>query len=600
MSKINKSIVRIIFAYIIGFVVITALILGYVWIDKEYSQFNEEAKALRDEYITNQKSILKNEVNGAVKYIDFEKSETEIRLKEDIRNRTYEAYSIAMNIYNENKGIKSDNEIKKMIVDVLRPIRFNNGRGYFFIDTLEGESVLYPVYADLEGKSLIDLQDENGNYIEQEEIKLIKNKKEGFITAYWKKPNPTDEKSYAKITFVKLFKPYNWTIGTGEYIDDVEKNVQDKVCQRISQMRFGQNNDQYIFIIDYQGIEKVNGMFPELVGKNLWDLEDNKGIKFVQEQIRLAKENPEGAFTKQYWFKKNSVNNSEKLYFVKAIPEWQWVIGIGIYNDEIEEVINLKRIEMEKEVKTRITEISIIVFSIILVVIILANFIKKIMNKSFNVFFSFFQKASKEYVEIDVDKIHYSELKDLAVSANNMIKERNEIEKRIIEINNNLQRSSVTDGLTGLYNHKYMYDNLSKEIRRAKEKEECISIIMFDIDYFKKVNDVYGHQYGDKSLERVAECIKSKVRNRDIVGRYGGEEFLVILPKQNLEDAYEIAEKIRKRIKNLVFENEELKVTISGGVAQLETGIETPEKLVKKADELLYKAKAKGRDRIEM
>lgn len=599
MSKINKSIVRTIFAHIIGFVVITALILGYMWIDKEYSQFNEEAKALREEYIKNQKSILKNEVNGAIKYIDFEKSQTEIRLKEDIRNRTYEAYSIAMNIYNKNKWIKSDDEIKKLIVDVLRPIRFNNGRGYFFIDTLNGESVLYPVYAELEGKSLIDLQDENGNYIEQEEIKLVKNKKEGFITAHWKKPNPVDEKSYAKITFVKLFAPYNWIIGTGEYVDDVEKNIQDKICQRISQIRFGNNNDQYMFIMDYQGIEKVNGMFPELVGKNLWDLEDNKGIKFVQEQIKLAKENLEGVFTKQYWFKKNSDNTSENLYFVKAIPEWHWVIGTGIRTDEIEAVINIKRVEMEKEVKTRITKISITIFSIILLVIILASIIKNIINKSFNVFFSFFQKASKEYVELDVDKIYYSELKDLAVSANKMIKERNEIEKRIIEVNNRLQRRSTTDGLTGLYNHKYMYENLAKEIKRYEEKEGYISIIMFDIDHFKKVNDIYGHQYGDKVLERVAECIKTQAGSKDIIGRYGGEEFLVILPEQNLENAYEIAENIRKGIKNLIFGNEELKVTISGGVAQLETGVETPEKMVKKADELLYKAKANGRDRIE-
>lgn len=600
MSKINRSIVKTIFAHIIGFVVITSLILGYMWIDKEYSRFNEEAKALREEYIKNQKSILKNEVNRAVEYIEFEKSKAEIRLKEDIKSRTYEAYSIAMNIYDKNKGIKSDDEIKKMIVEALRPIRFNNGRGYFFIDTLNGESVLYPVYSELEGKSLIDLQDEKGNYIEQEEIKLVKSKKEGFITAYWKKPNPTDEKSYAKITFVKLFQPYNWTIGTGEYIDDVEKNIQDKICERISQIRFGYNNDQYMFIMDYKGLEKVNGMFPELVGKNLWDLEDDRGIKFVQEEIKLAKENTDGAFTKQHWFNKNSDKTSEKLYFVKSIPEWQWVIGTGIYTDEIEAVINVKRMELAKEVKTRKIKISIIVFSIILVATILGNFIKKIINKGFNVFFSFFEKASKEYVEINVDKIYYSELKDLAVSANNMIKERNEIEKRIIEINNQLQRSSITDGLTGLYNHKYMYDNLAKEIKRSKEKEGCISIIMFDIDHFKKVNDIYGHQYGDKVLERVAECIKTQVRNTDIVGRYGGEEFLVILLGQNLENAYEIAEKIRKEIKNLVFDNEELKVTISGGVVQLQAGVETPEKMVKKADELLYKAKENGRDRIEM
>nr|WP_272509048.1 diguanylate cyclase [Clostridium ganghwense] len=433
-----------------------------MWINREYSRFNDEAKILRNEYIQNQQILLKNEVNRIIEYIEFEKAQTEAKLKEDI----------------------------------------------------------------------------------------------------------------------------------------VQKHLQDKICKRISQIRFGYNNDQYIFIVNYKGIELVNGMFPKVVGKNLWDLKDDNGIKFVQEEIMIAKQNPEGAFTKQNWFKKNSDKTSEKLYFVKAIPEWQWVIGTGIYTDEIEAVINAKRIEMEKEVKTRIIKISIIVLSLILLVGILAKIIKDLIDKSFKVFFSFFEKASSEYVEIDVDKIYYSELKQLANSANNMIKERNEIENKIKEMNNELKKISITDGLTGLYNHKYMYENLEKEIKRANEEQKPLSIIMLDIDHFKKVNDIYGHQCGDKVLETVAKCIETHVGQAGIVGRYGGEEFLSILPQQNLENTYKIAEKIRKEIKELIFDYKELRITISGGVVQLD--IETPIELVKKADELLYSAKANGRDRIEI
>jgi len=167
---------------------------------------------------------------------------------------------------------------------------------------------------------------------------------------------------------------------------------------------------------------------------------------------------------------------------------------------------------------------------------------------------------------------------------------------------NLLRRIAVTDGLTKLYNHRYLINSLIKEINRAERYSRKLSIIMMDIDYFKKINDNFGHLFGDAVLKKVGDIIKENIRKVDIAGRYGGEEFLIILPETNIFPAYSLAERIRKGVHsynwNLLSEfKEKITITISGGVAELDD--ENYLRLLKKADTMLYKAKDNGRNRIE-
>lgn len=164
------------------------------------------------------------------------------------------------------------------------------------------------------------------------------------------------------------------------------------------------------------------------------------------------------------------------------------------------------------------------------------------------------------------------------------------------EKNKMLDKITKTDGLTQLYNHKYIYERLEQEILKAKSFEKGLSIVMFDIDHFKHINDNYGHQEGDKVIVAVANTLKTQCRKYDILGRYGGEEFLAILPNTNIDGAMLTAERIRKRVEMLEFDSG-IKITISGGVAEYND--ENALTLVKKADNLLYVAKESGRNRIE-
>jgi diguanylate cyclase (GGDEF)-like protein len=162
-----------------------------------------------------------------------------------------------------------------------------------------------------------------------------------------------------------------------------------------------------------------------------------------------------------------------------------------------------------------------------------------------------------------------------------------------------LKRVSITDGLTELYNHKHIYQKLEEELIRARRYGNKLSIIMLDIDNFKAINDNFGHQVGDNTLVTISQIIRKSLRDIDFAGRYESVEFMLILPQTILENAYLTAERIRRAVASHQFEDEELKVTLSGGVAELETGNGNPLHLVDHAENLLYKAKQEGRDLIK-
>ena len=176
------------------------------------------------------------------------------------------------------------------------------------------------------------------------------------------------------------------------------------------------------------------------------------------------------------------------------------------------------------------------------------------------------------------------------------IKEIEQNKTQLEEENKLLDKITKTDSLTQLFNHKYIYERLEQEINKAKTFSRRLSIIMFDIDHFKSVNDNYGHQTGDKVILAVTHTLKEQCRKVDILGRYGGEEFLAILPDTDLEGAFLTAERIRTKVLSLEFE-EGMKISISGGLVQFSD--EDAISLVRKADDLLYKAKEGGRNKME-
>ncbi|MCH8329419.1 MAG: GGDEF domain-containing protein [Nanoarchaeota archaeon] len=175
--------------------------------------------------------------------------------------------------------------------------------------------------------------------------------------------------------------------------------------------------------------------------------------------------------------------------------------------------------------------------------------------------------------------------------------------KKITELFDNLNESisflyevAIKDEKTGLYNNKFFETTFEMEFEKAKRGYGKLSLIMIDIDFFKKINDTYGHIKADEFLERLGKILKKQIRKSDIASRFGGEEFLILLPETSLSKAKKFASRLKKTINS----DKILKkgnLTVSGGIAQYKKG-DTKKKLKKRADTALYQAKNGGRNRF--
>jgi len=164
-----------------------------------------------------------------------------------------------------------------------------------------------------------------------------------------------------------------------------------------------------------------------------------------------------------------------------------------------------------------------------------------------------------------------------------------------------LHNQCIHDPLTNLFNRRYLKEFLTREIERLRQRQLPLSIIMLDIDHFKRFNDTFGHDAGDAVLQELSLFLQKHVHNLDIVCRYGGEEFILILPERTLEDAHQRAEQVRQGAKqlNVQYQSQSLDIiTLSLGVACFPNHGQNSAEMIRAADAALYHAKAKGRDRV--
>jgi diguanylate cyclase (GGDEF)-like protein len=229
-----------------------------------------------------------------------------------------------------------------------------------------------------------------------------------------------------------------------------------------------------------------------------------------------------------------------------------------------------------------------------------------IENKMVNVEYSFTLSQLKQYFpdatgpseeqcfEIKIHPTNFViEEKRLLVCSNRNITERKQMELKLHEM-------ATTDPLTGLYNRRYVMQELESCLQRCKRYNLDVSVIMIDIDYFKKVNDTYGHDIGDLVLIELSHFLKNEVREVDITSRLGGEEFLILILNTQPAQASQIAQRIIKSISEIeiTIPGANLSVTVSGGLSQMRKNDDTKEAVLKRADTALYHSKENGRNQL--
>ena len=177
-----------------------------------------------------------------------------------------------------------------------------------------------------------------------------------------------------------------------------------------------------------------------------------------------------------------------------------------------------------------------------------------------------------------------------------------DLQKELMQTNRRLEQLSITDGLTNLYNHRYFQDELARAFEESARYERPLSLAMADIDFFKKVNDNYGHAVGDEVLKAVSRMFKDSSRSTDLVARYGGEEFAMMMPETDLDSAISFAEKVRSLVASTPVDTQAgpLSVTVSVGVATVPNpNTHAAKELIIASDNALYRAKHAGRNQVQ-
>ncbi len=362
------------------FIVIASILITLFLFFDSKSTFIKEKNKIESEYILENKKIIKNEVEEVYTFIKILQKNTEKELKESIRSRVYEAHSMATGIYNTYKDTKSKEEIFELIKVALNDIRYNNGRGYYFLDDVFGNKLLYPIDKKLENKNLLNFKDANGYKFMETMVQTIKDKTERFDEYFWFKPNEGN-KSFKKLSFYKYFEPYNVVIGTGEYVDEYEKIIKKKILQYINLIRY--NKTGYIFVLDYNGTylshfrkEYLNKN--SIVKNNINDMKDT-----VLELLKIAKV---GSGYKTYVQDRKVLTNipTRKTSYVQGIKEWSWMIGTGFYEDDMLSNIKDKRDELDKKFEEYVSNIIIISFLLTIILLLVSIYISKLLESKFN------------------------------------------------------------------------------------------------------------------------------------------------------------------------------------------------------------------------
>jgi len=361
------------------FIITLSLIISVALYFNNQKMFNEEKKQIEQEYIKDKKELIQNQVNNIYEYIINEQKDTEEKLKQSIKMRVYEAYNIAMNIYQENKNLDKV-AIKKLITDALRTIRFNNNRGYFFIFSFDGKNILNSAFPNLEGKDLWNYKDAKGTFITHEMNKILSKKNETFYTWYWNKPNDKSLTEYKKIGFFKKIEPLNWYIGTGEYLEDFENDIKKDLLKYIKRLKY--ENNGYIFIIDYKG-KYLAHKNEEIIGLNALEAKDIQNKQTILDIFDISKKQGSG-FIDYFQIKKSGINNlAKKTSYIKSIENWEWIIGKGFYQDERNLIFKKKKQFLDEKLNEHLCDLVFYSSLLTIILLFISISISKILEKRF-------------------------------------------------------------------------------------------------------------------------------------------------------------------------------------------------------------------------
>jgi len=391
------------------------------------STFERKSDNLRDHYIETQKGMLIAQVDRFTEHVIKERNKAYARTQKLIQMRVNRAHDIATQIYEKYKQTHDQAFIQQKIVDALRLLRYENG--YYFITRDDGVEILYTDRPEMEGLNMLHLDNDEMKTVVAHILAIAKNEKEGFYDYSWQKTQSNVKELFRKIAYVKLFEPYGWVLGTGIYLEDIEKELKEELASDEQRLMFDKESGNYIFIGTWDGVSIAG---PNQ-GKNIFNVRDSNGKYLVQELVHKAKEG--GGFVEYV----APDTQQAKMSYVVPLHGWEWYVGSGIYVKNVNEEIAKLRDAMLKEMQRTFFTIALwlIVFSALVWISYL--YVSRKISKDFDLFIDFFDSLVKKDQFINTQNVRFLEFEELAKHANEMLKAKIFSNKHLAVQKNRLQ-----------------------------------------------------------------------------------------------------------------------------------------------------------------
>lgn len=558
------------FASVILVLFLTA-ILGGVFIHEKYKHFDKELERVESIYIALQEERLQSEIDIEIDRINAQRKNADAVFNQKLQNQVNQAHMLVSNLYLKYSLQQRGSKVKELIKSRIRPIWLNNDKDSLFIwSANDGKVILQPKEEIREGDNIFSrIQSLNPSF--QKQLKKIqKGSKEGYVRYKWQTKDEDGGIIQASVrAYLSYFEPLNWIIGSNAHIDNFENQLQQRIIGDYNKVKDSDNKESvYLYELhDINGGEKfasvlVNPKRPELVGSNISDTsKDARGNRFRSKMLEGIRSKREALIT--YWYEKPGNDGTHaKLSFFKLYPEWNWIIEKGTSLDDLDRRVNEMKNELEKDIGNTVRFMAIALAITCVIFLALAY----LFSTGIGFLFEGYKKLQKE---------HQSKLEHL---------------NAILEI------QATTDPLTKIYNRAYFNTRIGQEIDRAHRYKTRLSLILFDIDHFKGINDTFGHLSGDDVLKEISSLCQKNIRSSDLLARWGGEEFVILIPEPKKDAAMLLAEKLRFIIEDNTFKIDR-QVTCSFGVADYD-GEEKKDVFISRADNALYSAKETGRNKV--
>jgi len=343
----RPSVVQSLSLRLFGAAMAAVLVLYTYWGIDLYRTMNAEVSYRADRLLEERRAFIRAVVETAVNGAEHARRTVEARTRTVIRERAEQALRIARHLWEARPAGASDTELAALIRETLRPIRFDDGRGYYFIFDIEtGEGILHADRPSLEGTDLRTIRDADGRPIVPRMIEMIQTDGEGYFDYVWFHPYRPGAR-FRKVSYVAVFEPFGWGIAIGDYLADMEADVKAETLAQIEATRFGREG--YIFAGTWDGLSLLG---PGR-GDMMWSITDPNGVPVVQELVAAARKG--GGFV-QYVRPalEEGAQPEAKLSYVMPVPAWRWYVGAGLSIDDINADIRAMRMDIRRQALTEL------------------------------------------------------------------------------------------------------------------------------------------------------------------------------------------------------------------------------------------------------